>query len=51
VGSKVFLERDKTLCFSGTDVMNLKIFLPKKMAFFAQTTESFCKKNDHNIGF
>jgi hypothetical protein len=37
---------------SGTDVM---IFLPenlaKKLAFFAQTTATFCKKCDHNIGF
>jgi hypothetical protein len=32
-----------------------KIFSPKnlakKLAFFAQTTASFCKNFDHNIGF
>jgi hypothetical protein len=35
--------------------MILKIFSPKKLAkifaFFAQTTASFCKNCDHNIGF
>jgi hypothetical protein len=40
---------------SGTDVMIFKIFLPKNLAkilaFFAQTTASFCKKIDHNIVF
>jgi hypothetical protein len=40
---------------SGTDVMILKIFSPKILAkifaFFAQTTASFCKNFDHNIGF
>jgi hypothetical protein len=40
---------------SGTDVMIFKIFpsknLAKKLAFFAQTTASFCKNCDHNIGF
>jgi hypothetical protein len=39
----------------GTAVMILKIFSPKnlakKLAFFAQTTASFCKNCDHNIGF
>jgi hypothetical protein len=25
--------------------------LAKKLAFFAQTTASFCKNCDHNIGF
>jgi hypothetical protein len=39
----------------GTDVMILKIFSPqnspKKMAFFAETTAIFCKKNYYNIGF
>jgi hypothetical protein len=37
----------------GTDVMILKIFLPrkfgKKSAFFAPTTASFCQKLYHNI--
>jgi hypothetical protein len=37
------------------DVMILKILslknLPNFFAFFAQTTVSFCKKRDHNIGF
>jgi hypothetical protein len=40
---------------SGTDVMIFKIFSPKNLAtffaFFAQTTVSFCKNCDHNIGF
>jgi hypothetical protein len=40
---------------SGTDVMIFKIFsmknLAKNFAFFAQTTVSFCKNCDHNIGF
>jgi hypothetical protein len=40
---------------SGTDVMILKIFLPKnvakKLACFAPTIASFCKNCDHNIGF
>jgi hypothetical protein len=40
---------------TGTDVMIFKIFSPKnlakKLAFFAQTTASFCKNCDHNIGF
>jgi hypothetical protein len=40
---------------SGTDVMIFKIFLPKnlakKLALFAQTTASFRKNCDHNIGF
>jgi hypothetical protein len=35
--------------------MILKIFTPKNLAkifaFFAQTTVSFCKNCDHNIGF
>jgi hypothetical protein len=35
--------------------MIFKIFLPKnlakKLACFAQTTSSFCKNCDHNIGF
>jgi hypothetical protein len=39
----------------GTDVMIFKIFsqkkLAKKMAFFAQTTDSFWKNCDHNIVF
>jgi hypothetical protein len=39
---------------SGTDVMIVKIFSPKNLAkffaFFAQTTVSFCKNCDHNIG-
>jgi hypothetical protein len=39
----------------GTDVMIFKIFSPKNLAksfaFFAQTTVSFCKNCDHNIGF
>jgi hypothetical protein len=39
----------------GTDVMIFKIFSPKNLAkilaFFAQTTASFCKNCDHNIGF
>jgi hypothetical protein len=39
----------------GTDVMIFKIFSPKNLAkilaFFAQTTASFCKKFDLNIGF
>jgi hypothetical protein len=39
----------------GTDVMIFLIFSPKnlakKLAFFAQTTASFCKNCDHNIGF
>jgi hypothetical protein len=39
----------------GTDVMIFKIFSPKnlakKLAFFAQTTASFCKNCDHNIVF
>jgi hypothetical protein len=43
------------LAQSGTDVMIFKIFSPKnfakKLAFFAQTTASFCKNCDHNIGF
>jgi hypothetical protein len=38
-----------------TDVMIFKIFSPKNLAkffaFFAQTTVSFCKNCDHNIGF
>jgi hypothetical protein len=37
-----------SMSVSGTDVMILKIFSPKKLAkklaFFAQTTASFCKK-------
>jgi hypothetical protein len=40
---------------SGTDVMIFEIFsqknLAKIFAFFAQTTVSFCKNCDHNIGF
>jgi hypothetical protein len=40
---------------SGTDVMIFRIFSPKnlakKLAFFAQTTASFCKNCDNNIGF
>jgi hypothetical protein len=40
--------------YIGTDVMILKIFylkiLAKKLAFFAQTAATFCKKN-HNIVF
>jgi hypothetical protein len=28
-----------------------KIFSPKNLAFFAQTTASFCKNFNHNIGF
>jgi hypothetical protein len=36
---------------SGTDVMILKIFLPKHLAFFVPTTASLFKKCDHNIGF
>jgi hypothetical protein len=39
----------------GTDVMILKIFSPKNLAnilvVFAQTTATFCKNCDHNIGF
>jgi hypothetical protein len=39
----------------GINVMILKIFSPKNLAkilaFFAQTTASFCKNCDHNIGF
>jgi hypothetical protein len=39
----------------GTDVMNFKIFSPKNLCenvcVFAQTTVSFCKNCDHNIGF
>jgi hypothetical protein len=39
----------------GTDVMIFYIFstknLAKILAFFAQTTASFCKNCDHNIGF
>jgi hypothetical protein len=43
-------------CLPGTDVVILKIFLPKNLAkklavFFAQTTDSFWKNCDHNIGF
>jgi hypothetical protein len=38
----------------GTDVMILKIFSPKNLAkilaFLAQTTASFCKNCNHNIG-
>jgi hypothetical protein len=41
--------------WTGTDVMILKIFSPKNLAkifaYFAQTTVSFCKNCDHNIGF
>jgi hypothetical protein len=40
---------------AGTDVMIFKILSPKKLAkkltFFAQTTSSFCKNCDQNIGF
>jgi hypothetical protein len=40
---------------SGTVVMIFKIFSPKNLAkifaFFAQTTVSFCKNCDQNIGF
>jgi hypothetical protein len=40
---------------SGTDALIFKIFSPKNLAkilaFFAQTTASFSKKCDHNIGF
>jgi hypothetical protein len=40
---------------SGTTAMILKLFSPKNvakiLAFFAQTTVTFCKKIDHNIGF
>jgi hypothetical protein len=40
---------------SGTDVMILKIFSPKKIGekigVFAQTTASFCKNFHHNIVF
>jgi hypothetical protein len=40
---------------AGTDVMIFKILSPKKIAkkltFFAQTTASFCKHCDQNIGF
>jgi hypothetical protein len=35
----------------GTDVMILKNIFAEKMAFFVQTTASFCKNCDHNIGF
>jgi hypothetical protein len=39
----------------GINVMVFQIFSPqnlaKKLAFFAQTTASFCKNCDHNIGF
>jgi hypothetical protein len=36
---------------SGTTAMILKLFSAKILAFFAQTTVTFCKKIDHNIGF
>jgi hypothetical protein len=40
---------------SGTKVMILKLFSPKHLAkilaFFAQTSVTFCKNIDHNIGF
>jgi hypothetical protein len=40
---------------AGTNVMFFLIFSPKnlakKLAFFAQTTASFCKNSDHNIDF
>jgi hypothetical protein len=43
------------ILLSGTDVTIFKIFLPKnlakKLAFFAQTTASFWKQIDNNIGF
>jgi hypothetical protein len=45
----------RNLAQSGTNAMILKIFSPKNLAkifaFFAQTTVSFCKNCDHNIGF
>jgi hypothetical protein len=52
----VFLAGGVSLsCSTGTDVMIFKIFSPKNfakiMAFLAQTTASFCKNCDHNIGF
>jgi hypothetical protein len=31
--------------------MILKIFLPKKLAFIAQTTASFFQKFNYNVGF
>jgi hypothetical protein len=40
---------------TGTDVMILKIFLPKNLAkilaFLTQNKASFCKNCDHKIGF
>jgi hypothetical protein len=37
---------------SWTNLMILKIFSQKKLAFFAETTAIFCKKKiDRNIGF
>jgi hypothetical protein len=36
---------------SGTDVMIFKKFRCKIWHFFPQTTASFLKKYDHNIGF
>jgi hypothetical protein len=52
-----FILKIPTVCSKngpGTDGMILKIFSPKKLAkifaFFAQTTVSFCKNCDHNIG-
>jgi hypothetical protein len=42
-------------CEPGTDVIIFNIVSPKNLAkilaFFSQTTASFCKKIDHNIGF
>jgi hypothetical protein len=36
---------------AGTDVMIFKNIFAEKMAFFVQTTASFCKNCDHNIVF
>jgi hypothetical protein len=47
--------QDLLSVWPGTDVMIFKIFSPKNLAkifaVFAQTTVSFCKNCDHNIGF
>jgi hypothetical protein len=55
VVDRLLKKRPKVACKPGTDVMIFLIFSPKNLAkilaFFAQTTASFCKNCDHNIGF
>jgi hypothetical protein len=46
-----FMDSFLMVLLPGTDVMIFKIFSPKilakKLAFFAQTTDSFCKNCGH----